>query len=66
MFFNQNPIITTQNFRQMDLNTQNNWHCNDNRFNSHFRNEPFQNQTFRSFEQPIRPLLVEEKPIKLW
>lgn len=65
MFFNQNPVITTQNFRQMDLHTQNHWNCNDNRFNSHFRNEPFQNQTFR-LNEPPKLLLPIEKPMRLW
>jgi hypothetical protein len=48
MFFDQNPIIRHDNFRQMDLNMRNNHlHCNDFRFSSSIRNDPFQNQTFR-------------------
>jgi len=48
MFFDQNPIITPDNYRQMDLNMRNDHlYCHDQRFSSPTWNEPFQNQTFR-------------------
>ena len=54
MFFDQNPIIRHDNFRQMDLNIRNDHlHCNDLRFNSPIVKEPFQNQTFRKVFEPI-------------